>query len=198
MRAAFACIAFAAACTPDIVSGAYLCGPEQFCPEGQSCNGPDNTCVATGQQTAFACDPMDLHEPDDTPAQAFVVPGLTCVSGAVIEHGCLAAGDAQNWLQIAAPAGCVKVVLTAQLTFPLAFEPVVGNLYDATGTNLVTTTTTCAHPGAIGPGNDALCISQQLTPGMTYALQIAPAGGSDCAGQCAYNRYNLTVQLGTN
>src|SRR5690606_5891048 len=37
----------AGACSPEIAPGAYLCGPERACPEGQACDGPTNICVLT-------------------------------------------------------------------------------------------------------------------------------------------------------
>ena len=42
------------ACTPTITPGSYLCGPEQLCPEGQACNGPDNVCVRAPNAQPFA------------------------------------------------------------------------------------------------------------------------------------------------
>lgn len=58
-----------ASCYPTIVSGAYSCGSDSSCPPGLTCSGL--LCVDPSEVTAFACDPRDLHEPDDTPADAF-------------------------------------------------------------------------------------------------------------------------------
>src|SRR4051812_4256867 len=98
MRAAILCFALVA-CTPDIASGTYVCGPEQACPEGQSCDGVDGTCVFTNTQRPFACEPSREHEPDNTPAQGLVITSFACVSAPYVNDGCLAAGDDQDWIK---------------------------------------------------------------------------------------------------
>jgi hypothetical protein len=186
-----------AACTPDIASGSYLCGPEQDCPDGQKCDGATNTCVLPAQASAFACDPTVEHEPDDTPSQGFSIAGLTCTSSPFLAHGCLAAGDGQDWFQVPVPAACAAVAIDLQVSFPVAFEPLSVDLFDATGATSVASGAACVHRTTIGPGDDGACIHATLSPGATYALQIHPAGGGDCGGGCNYNRYTLTLTLGT-
>jgi hypothetical protein len=186
-----------ASCTPDIAPGSYLCGPEQDCPDGQRCDGDTNTCVLPSQAVPFACDPMVEHEPDDTPAQGFVVSGLTCVSSPFVAHGCLAAGDGQDWFQIPVPSSCAAVAVDLQVSYPIAFEPLAVDLFDATGANALASGAACVHQTTIAPGEDGACIHATLSPGATYALKIHPAGGGDCGGACNYNRYSLSVTLGT-
>ncbi len=185
-----------AACTPDIVPGAYFCGPEQLCPERQACNGADNTCVDPTAVQPFACDASVLHEPDDTPATAFAVPSLACVSLLYTTKGCLAAGDLGNWLQLATPSNCASVAIDANVIFPVAFEPLALQLVDvATGAPVDATTTCSQLPGG---GQTKACLHAALQDGTTYALGVAPTGTEDCAGDCNYNRYDLTLQLGSH
>ena len=71
MRAALSLIVLLAACSPEIVSGAYLCGPEASCPDGQECNGEDNVCVLPGGAKPFGCgDKITEVEPNDVGAKA--------------------------------------------------------------------------------------------------------------------------------
>ncbi|HEX5059005.1 MAG TPA: hypothetical protein VFV99_06575, partial [Kofleriaceae bacterium] len=77
MRALLLCIPLAA-CTPDVVSGSYLCGPDELCPDGQKCNGTEDkttglaadSCVIPSLARPFACTPKVDVEPDDSMAQA--------------------------------------------------------------------------------------------------------------------------------
>jgi hypothetical protein len=185
-----------AACTPEIVPGAYFCGTEQLCPEGLACNGADNTCIDPTGVVPFACDAAALHEPDDTPTTAFAVPTLACVSPPFSTKGCLAAGNAANWLQVATPSNCASVAIDANIIFPLAFEPLELQVVDvATGAAVAADTTCTQSPGA---GQSKACLHAALQDGRTYALGVAPIGAEDCAGSCNYNRYNLTLQLASN
>jgi hypothetical protein len=196
MRAAM--FVMIAACTPDIAPGAYLCGPERACPEDLQCDGATNTCVLPSQATPFACAPPAVeHEPDNTPSQGFPISGLTCVSSQVITHACLTAGDGADWYQIPVPSTCTAVAIDLQVSYPIAFEPLAVDLFDATGSSSVGTGGACAHQTTIGAGDDGTCIHATLTPGATYALEIHTAGGGDCHGACNYNRYSLTLSLGT-
>ncbi len=185
-----------AACTPDIVPGAYFCGPEQLCPEGQACNGTDNTCVDPSMVTAFACDPATLYEPDDTPGQGLEIKNLACVSAPDIIKGCLAAGDGQNWVRFQAPGNCAAVAIHATLSFPVAFEPLAMQLRDVDTNTQLAVDTPCSST-AIVAGDASRCLAQTLVDGASYALAVTPAGGGDCGGTCNYNRYGLTIQLVT-
>ncbi|MGE5180455.1 MAG: hypothetical protein ACM31C_00250 [Acidobacteriota bacterium] len=185
-----------AACTPDIVSGAYLCGPDGLCPEGQACNGPDNTCVAASSVEPFACAAGTQHEPDDAPADGFELPALSCVSSPVNLDGCLAAGDAQNWLKFQTPGNCNAVGVRVTVSFPVAFEPLALQLADAATGMQLATDADCKTTGVVG-GETTRCLDQTLANGTSYGLAVVPAGGNDCGGACNYNRYHLTLQLVT-
>jgi len=184
------------ACTPEIVSGAYLCGPDESCPEDQVCNGPDNTCVLAAMAQPFACLPEEEHEPDDTAAQGLALPMLDCVSSQFVDTACLADGDGADWVTFATPSVCAAVEVQVRLSFPVAFEPLMVALYDGAGATQLATSAACTQ-GVDVPGEDQQCLTMTLTPGADYALQVTPAGGGDCDGGCAYNRYVLTVRLAT-
>ncbi len=185
-----------AACTPDIVSGAYLCGPNALCPEGQACNGADNTCVAPSSVEPFACDPSTQHEPDDTAAQGLALPGLSCVSSPVSLDGCLAAGDAQNWVKFVTPGNCNAVGVRVTVSFPVAFEPLGMQLAQIDNGMQLASDAACKSTSVVG-GETTRCLDQTLANGTSYGLAVVPAGGGDCGGTCNYNRYHLTLQLVT-
>ena len=63
MRAALLVLVLVAACSPDIATGSYYCGPEELCPPDQTCDGPTNSCVAGGTEQAFVCDPCASSAP---------------------------------------------------------------------------------------------------------------------------------------
>ncbi|HUJ62127.1 MAG TPA: hypothetical protein VLX92_26655 [Kofleriaceae bacterium] len=182
-------LAALAACTPDIAQGAYLCGPDMACPDGQTCNGPDGTCVVASAAQPFACDPSVLHEPDDNPGEAFALPALGCPSAPLEVMGCLADGDPANWVSFQTPADCSDTELALSVTYPIAFESLALQLDEP----LIAVDGACKQPPA-SSGNAARCISMMLAAGQTYQLAILP-NGDDCAGDCAYNRYTLQVQL---
>jgi hypothetical protein len=186
-----------AACAPDIVPGAYLCGAEQLCPEGQECNGADGKCVAPSSVQPFACDPAMLHEPDDTPDQGFAVPNLACVSASFTSSGCLAAGDAQNFVALDAPDNCATVAIHATVLFPVAWEPLGLQLWDRASHTMLATDDACASTSPVA-GQITRCLVHPLTNKGKYAIAVVPAGGGDCDGTCNYNRYSLTLQLGSN
>jgi hypothetical protein len=182
------------ACSPEIPSGSYLCGPNETCPDGQACDGPTNMCVTASTAAAFACDPMDEHEPDNTPQTGTAIPTLSCVSPPVTEHGCLASGDAGDWYRFTAPTSCVAVEVQIRLAYPTAFEPLAIVLADEAGTQ-VATDTTCKTTAA--GGDDSRCLTMPLTGGQTYTIEVKPVGGDDCDGMCGFNRYTLVVQTAT-
>jgi hypothetical protein len=183
-----------AACSPDIPSGSYECGPNAACPTGQACDGPTNTCVIDSTATAFACDPGLEHD-DNTPATGTAISGLTCVSVVFSQAGCLAANDGQDWYQLETPTGCAALEVKISVAYPVAFEPLAAVLGDASGTQLATDSA-CKNPPP--GGEDSRCITQTITPGSHYAIAVKPLGmGDDCDGMCNFNRYTLSVQLDT-
>lgn len=195
MRARLLLLALGA-CSPDIATGAYLCGPEQGCPDGQVCNGADNTCVIPASAMAFACDPAaETHEPDQDAAHAASLGTLDCANATIVVTGCLAAGDGADWIAFVMRPECTTGSISAQVSSALAFEPVTIDLFDAAGTTKVASAdATC--PSTASPdttGEYAACLAHPLTPGTSYTLRVAPTGDATCGGACAFNRYRLTV-----
>jgi hypothetical protein len=194
MRAALVALVLAA-CSADIVPGAYLCGPEQACSPGFVCSGSDDSCEDPSTATAFACtDQEEASEPDNSPATGAMLPALGCVSNLLSIDGCLAAGDTADWFQLATPSGCTAVAVNLEITYPIANEPVGVMLGDASGAMLAAGT-----PCATMPTNatDNRCIAMTLANGTGYTIGVSPSVGSDCGGACNYNRYTLAVQLVT-
>jgi hypothetical protein len=185
-----------AACSPQISDGAYDCGPNGSCPPTESCN-VDATCVATGTQTPFSCDPSTLHEPQGTPAQAFAIALDGCVSSVVEDDGCLQKSEAADWVSFATPSNCAAVAVQANLIYPMAFEPLALKLTDATGATMLAASGECAQDPTANAGDLAVCLTLTLANAMTYALEVSPTGEDDCGGECNFNTYSLTLQLVT-
>jgi len=195
VRAAILVVVFAAACTPDIVSGAYLCGPNAACPEGQSCNGPDNTCVLASTAQPFECTPDMNTEPDDTSAQAHEITGLGCVSVPFVNSNCMLQGDSEDWVRFTAPSSCTSVEVQARVSFPLAFERLGFELWNLDANTKLTDDVVCPIDGQAG--EELRCLQMTLTPGTSYGIRIHPAGDGNCGGTCSFNRYTLRVLLAT-
>ena len=197
MRAAVLLVAVVTfgACTPDIVSGSYLCGRNASCPEGQACNGPDNTCVLETQATPFECEPQIESEPDNTSQEAHLIANLECVSLPFVNANCMLQGDDADWVRFLAPAVCTSVAVEARVTFPIAFERLSLELWDLDRMTMIGADTECDIPGE--GGEELRCLQLPLTPGTNYGIKVRPAGDGNCSGNCNYNRYTLTVQLAT-
>ncbi len=190
---AFAIAALAlAACSPSIGEGAYLCGSEELCPPGQECSG-DGTCVFTGTAEPFACDPMVLHEPDDTAAQGFSLGVQRCATVPLDSDGCLAAGDSANWLVFDTSANCSAIAATIRLKSPLAFEVLDVQLWDLDASSVIATSDACGD----SQGLDAeQCLTGALANSGHYGIEVAPTGEGDCNGTCNFNDYAVTLQVG--
>ena len=183
------------ACTPDIAAGSYLCGPNASCPEGQTCNGPDNTCVFGGGAMPFECHPDVMSEPDDTMQQARAVTFTECVSSVMATANCMLGGDSADWVRFTAPTACTSVQVEARVSFPIAFERLGLELWDLDANTMVGSDGECISTG--DAGEDIRCMKVTLTPGGNYGINVKPTGEGTCGGDCAYNRYTLRVQLST-
>ena len=189
-------LALAGACTPSIATGDYLCGVQESCPDGLVCNGADNTCVIPTSAVAFACDPTaEAHEPDEDVAHADSLGLLDCVSHPIVIDGCLASHDNDDWFAFTTNPGCTSDAIDLQIDSAVGFEPVTVELFDATGaTKLATGAATCQDVEP--PDTDGLnsyCIAQPFTPGTALSIHVTPTGDDQCSGNCAFNRYRLTV-----
>lgn len=193
MRAlVFVLASAAAACTPEIVSGSYRCGPDATCPGDQVCNGTDNICV-TGTAEPFACEPEISTEPDDASDQAFDLGEFGCVSLASTLGNCMLEGDAGDWVKFHSATGCAAVAVDVRLTFPTAFEELGIELWDLDSGEKVAEDTPCDVIGEAG--DDLRCLSSPVTPGASYGVHVLPTGEGDCDGTCGYNRYTVRLQL---
>jgi hypothetical protein len=201
MRALLLLVALTA-CTPDVVPGAYLCGPEASCPEGQVCNGEfveeaklqSETCVLPSIARPFVCLPKIDLEPDDTMEQGYFIADLGCVSN-FANDGCMLEADSADWVTFEAPIGCTsQVAVQTRLTFPIAYEELTIELWDFAQNVRIATDGECkSTPEGFLVRS---CLDFALVPGTKYAIKVTPNGQANCGGDCAYNRYTLTVQLG--
>ena len=192
MRAlALVLLTSAAACTPEIVSGSYRCGPDATCPGDQVCNGPDNICVS-GTAEPFACEPEIATEPDDASSEAFDLGALGCVSLASTLGNCMLDGDEGDWVKFHAPIGCETTAIV-RLTFPTAFEELGLELWDLDRGEKLAEDTPCDVMGE--GGDDLRCLTSLLAENSSVGVHILPTGEGDCDGTCAHNRYTVRLQL---
>jgi len=179
-----------AGCEPDIVGGAYYCGPERACPPDLRCDEATAVCRYPREVEAFTCpDGTNAHEPDDTVAAAFDLGTAGCGVGSVAADGCIDnAPDLDHWT-IHTPEGCGSTVHVTAAA-PLAFAPVSLEVLAADGTQLVEGTVCDDLDDA---GQVRRCADLDLPGGSTAVLRLGLLGGEDCDGACAYNRYHLSV-----
>jgi hypothetical protein len=195
MRASWLVVALAA-CAPEIAPGSYLCGAEEACPAGQACDGSSDACVLASTATPFTCADGTDHPGDDTSATARALPALPCVSSPYRESGCLPAGDAADWFAFATPAECTAVEVQARISVPIAYEGLSLQLWNLDANSEIGSDVPC--PDSIDdPAHAERCITLTVNPGGHYGLVVAPSGTGTCGGACAYNRYDLSVQLAT-
>lgn len=192
MRGLWFCFALAA-CTPEVVSGSYLCGPEASCPEDYVCDGVEDTCVLSSMADPFTCVPKMNLEPDDTPEEG-ALQTLGCAS-AFMNAECMLADDTADWLTFVAPEQCsTAIAVQARLSFSVAWEVLGLELWDLDANAQLVSGEDCT-------GADVRqverCLTQMLVPGTKYGVKVSPTGEGTCDGDCAYNRYSLSLQLGT-
>jgi len=201
MRAALICLlggTLLGACTPEIVSGAYTCGPEEACPADQACDGPTGICVTASRAQPFTCGDVSELEPNNTQATAESVGTLNCASYVVEVFGCQAIENvADDWFSVAVPEVCgANERVELRLSYAISFGALALELHDESGAT-VGTAAPCSAPSD-DDVSVALCLIAPVTPGKTYAARVSGAGLDDCAGACAYNRYRLTLQLASS
>jgi hypothetical protein len=192
MRALLLLAIATAACTPEIVSGSYLCGPNASCPEDQACNGPDNVCVSSNAEP-FSCEPKKVTEPDDSTDMAFSIGVLDCAAVASVIDSCMDETDPADWVAFSTSASCADAVADVRVTFPTAFEELGMELWDLDANERVAVDSPCPVSGE--GGDELRCIKMALAPATRYAIQVLPTGEGTCDGGCAYNRYALRMQL---
>lgn len=185
-----------AGCSPDVVSGAYLCGPDSLCPPREACDGETDSCVLASTAKPFACDMGTEVSGDDSVATARPIPMLGCVSAPYSFDGCMPAGDAADWVKLTTPSVCSSVEIQVHIQYPVAYEHLALQLWDIGMNSSVGTDVPCSE-SSNDPAHVDRCINLQVTPGRDYGIGITPTSEGACDGACAYNRYYLTVQLAT-
>lgn len=189
-------VGFAAACTPEIAPGAYLCGPEQICPEGLACNGTNNICVTESAALPFACGDMHSEIPgDDAPASAQSLGELSCISLVRETAGCLPDGDVGDFYEFRVASNCTDARLRASVVYPIAFQRLVLQL-GKVGETPMTIDSECPISRATDAGDAISCLDAAVSSG-SYILSVVADGTGDCDGTCKYNRYSLGLQVST-
>jgi hypothetical protein len=195
MRVVVLFIMFAAACTPEIISGAYLCGPDGACPDGLACSGESGTCRLPTQVQPFACEPMLDTEPDNSAAEAYSIT-LQCVSVPFVSESCMPEGDDADWLTFVAPTQCIAVEVQARLSFPISFADLGLELWNLDTDTRLATDTDCVQAGG-SLGDVRRCIDFELVGGTRYGIKVHRTGEGTCDGACSFNSYRLTVGTAT-
>jgi hypothetical protein len=174
VAAAIALAGGLAACSPEIEAGVYFCGPDEACPSGFVCDGATNTCVTPTEVTAFTC----------TEGDPLIAP--TCDPSTTGSHGCVTSAGAHDSWTVTAAAGCA-MHFDVMITYPVAFMPLAATV---TGQG----TTQPCH--GLHDGLQDSCLEFDGTAGSTYTIDVAATdGASTCAGACAFNRYQVAVQV---
>jgi hypothetical protein len=182
----------AAGCEPEILSGAYYCGPELACPDDQVCSAGDGTCVAPGLARPFACpDGTEASEPDDDAASAATITLATCPVAGVTRTGCLPAAPDRDWVAVIAPTSCIGRPLSIDVRFPAAFAPVVLERMLADGTT-AEVAPACDITGGVG-ANDAVCLRTTVPADGTARVRITFDAERDCDAACDFTHYEVTV-----
>jgi hypothetical protein len=187
----------AAACSPEISSGGYLCGPERYCPPEQACDEPTYTCVNAVVAEPFAC-PEDTEgfEPDDDLAGARDLGTMQCgqpLFGGGF-NGCIAAPGKVDLFRLTGRAcsGSEGARLGISLLFPIAFVPLQVELLDADGAVLATGVS--CEVGAGYGGLDGVCLEAPVEDDVVYHVRVSvDPDGPDCDGGCAETLYILDI-----
>ncbi|MBA2539184.1 MAG: hypothetical protein H0V17_06075, partial [Deltaproteobacteria bacterium] len=158
------------------------------------CNGLNNICTVPTQARPFDCDIPD-RTGDDEPAAGLQLVNLSCVSGIRELRQCLFEDDPGDWFQFDVPDNCSAVQIEAQLTFPVAFEPVAIQLSTEGGAP-VTVDTECDLDNQEA-GQATRCFQMTVPNGTHYAIGLVHSGIENCGGECSHNRYTLNLQLST-
>lgn len=183
------------ACSPEIAAGTYFCGPEQLCPEGLVCDGIEDVCTNPATAAPFECELTDRPD-DNSPAAGLNLETLDCVSGVRELKACIFADDPGDWFQFDVPDNCSAVQIEARLKFPVAYEPVGLQLSTDNGAP-TTVDTECTVSFGDDGGNVSRCFQMTVGNGSHHAIGVVHTDTLNCDGECAFNRYTLSLQLST-
>jgi hypothetical protein len=183
------------ACSPEIGSGTYFCGPEQLCPPSQTCNGPTHTCESDVIAQPFAC-PMgsEDYEPDDDMASARVLDDVMCgqtILGAYT--GCISEGGDADLVTFVNNTTCMSTDphIEIRMRYAIAFVPLVVEVLDDQGA-VIATGELCTASNDL-TGMERQCIDIPNDTG-TFYIRVSPESDApDCDGECQYNEYVLDI-----
>jgi hypothetical protein len=106
------------------------------------------------------------------------------------------AGDGQDWYKLSVLSACTSVEVDVRMSYPVAYEKLSLELWDLSANAPIGTDVQCVQ-SANDPAHVDRCIKLTVNPGADYGLVVKPQSDGDCDGACAYNRYDLSVQLAT-
>ena len=195
-----------AACTPEVATGVYACGPDELCPDGLACSRDavnkdgehlvTGLCVAPGAVKQFACGQQHADVAnDDSPATARTLGDLDCVSTLREAKSCLPQNDTGDFYTLTVPANCPTGNLRAAVTYPVSWQRLVLQVAKV-GETPATVDVKC--PGIQDDDNPLAksCLDAPVSPG-NYVIGVIADGTGNCDGDCKFNRYTLGVQITT-
>jgi len=185
-----------AACTPEIGTGTYFCGPERLCPPELSCDDTSYTCIAPSSVDPFVCpEGFDDTEPDDEMSTAQDLGELDCGLNLLqAANSCLQAGSGADYYTFTYNGNCqgANPHLAIQMRYPIALVPLQLELIDGNGT-VVATGDYCTQSND-SSGRESLCIDTPPVTGTTYFVKVSrDPDGPDCDGDCDFNQYLLNI-----
>lgn len=195
MRVLVAAIALSAACSPDIGTGTYFCGPDRLCPPDLECD--DNTFVCESRQGAdrFECPAgSESSEPDDSRGDALEAGPIACGAPLFpqVVTGCVADAEDRDHIAFELEQECTGEDPHVEITlrYPIALVALEMSLLDEDG-DVVADGEICTLSGD-ATGMERVCIDRPLDPG-AYVLRIRSTGVGDCDGDCPHNQYVLDI-----
>lgn len=193
----------ALACSPNIASDTYFCGPDGLCPPGQTCNFgelPDisYSCSLSELTSPFRCSslPTDM-EPDNSPGEAGSLGQLRCDTRIEVPNfGCITTKDDVDHFLFSKTMICGgdNPNNEIRLYFPIGSAPLQLELLDPSLTP-IETGEFCSSEVDIDSGQESRCISvPDLAVGdYTIRIALAPAANANCQGECEFNRYKIVL-----
>lgn len=187
-----------AACTPDIGTSTYYCGPERLCPPDLECNDANFTCELPSLVQAFECPAASNDaEPDDDLDTARDLETLSCgvFDPLQDEAGCVpAAGDVDLYkFEYDDQCSGSDPHIEVKVRFPIAHVPLTLELLDDAGQVMQEAELCTASNDQTGM--ERVCLEARLSSGTYYLRVRVPDNAPDCDGACHYNFYRIAFSL---
>ncbi len=195
-RLALGLVLVLGACTPEIIGGAYYCGPERLCPPHLECDDNTYLCVAERYAEPFSCpDGSESAEPDDELAAARDLGVVTCGSPVGNLAGCISTAGDVDLIAFSNQSECngADPHMEISLHFPIALVPLTLELLDESGT-VIQVGEGCTLGGDVN-GTHTLCLDFEPGIGDYYLRITDDAAGPDCDGDCRNNQYTLDIHF---